>query len=576
MFKKIYQKCIVNRKGRITTIIIAASVLAVAVVAATTAILISHLNKPKAESNNSLYVNADKNEQTDSGPEKDRNREQKDETDTDGTNSKGSEDISSGNISQTEYVSTPQTEYATMTEKDILSQYRGNTDWRINSIRGTETKVKPTGNGIAYYISAKGSDKNDGLTPETPKKTINAVNSLPLKSGDVVYFRRGDVWRGQVKASTNGVTYSAYGNGKKPEIYASTRDGAKSGKWTETSTKGIYKYSFIFSSDVGTIVFDDSKCAIKCILRHEPDGDYNNTTGEKFNSYADLNKDLHFYHDPSGALYLRCNKGNPATVFKSIEFSIKNHVFAIGADNVTIDNICIKYCGSHGVGAGTRTGLTVTNCEFKWIGGSIQAEGIYGRNFATRYGNGVEIYGGCDNFTVKNCYFSQIYDAAVTFQFSTNDGRKITMNNVDFSDNVMEYCNYSVEYFLTASNDSLIKNVTIKNNSMWYAGFGLCEQRPDKSCDSHIKAWDHSNRTDGTFRITDNIFAFARNDLLQSNAKDGEYGPTYSNNIYIQYKYGNLGSNGRTKTVYSFDDNVKYILNQRFGDTSPKIIFAEG
>ena len=64
-----------------------------------------------------------------------------------------------------------------------------------------------------------------------------------------------------------------------------------------------------------------------------------------------------------------------------------------------IDNLCLKYGDCHGVGSGTNEGLTITNCEFGWIGGSIQGESIFGRNHPTRFGNAVEIYGGCDGYS---------------------------------------------------------------------------------------------------------------------------------------------------------------------------------
>ena len=44
------------------------------------------------------------------------------------------------------------------------------------------------------------------------------------------------------------------------------------------------------------------------------------------------------------------------------------------------------YVGAHGVGVGTVKNLKVANCEFGWIGGSIQSEGIFGRNWPTRFG----------------------------------------------------------------------------------------------------------------------------------------------------------------------------------------------
>ncbi|MEE1198024.1 MAG: hypothetical protein U0K54_02630 [Acutalibacteraceae bacterium] len=54
---------------------------------------------------------------------------------------------------------------ATLTEEEMLSQYRGYTDWRIASIRTTADGVQPTSGGTAYYFSNSGKSTNDGLTP---------------------------------------------------------------------------------------------------------------------------------------------------------------------------------------------------------------------------------------------------------------------------------------------------------------------------------------------------------------------------------------------------------------------------
>ena len=75
-----------------------------------------------------------------------------------------------------------------------------------------------------------------------------------------------------------------------------------------------------------------------------------------------------------GDLYLRCDKGNPGEVFQEIEGLARRHSIVCGSEkDVTVDNICFKYIGMHGIAAGGFVpNLTVTNCEFGWIGGCIQ------------------------------------------------------------------------------------------------------------------------------------------------------------------------------------------------------------
>jgi hypothetical protein len=51
--------------------------------------------------------------------------------------------------------------------------------------------------GPVYYVSNAGSDSNNGLSPSTPWKTVNKVNSTVRTAGADVYFRAGDTWHNQ-------------------------------------------------------------------------------------------------------------------------------------------------------------------------------------------------------------------------------------------------------------------------------------------------------------------------------------------------------------------------------------------
>ena len=444
-----------------------------------------------------------------------------------------------------------------------------------------EDTIKPASGGTAYYVSNKGSSSNDGKSPSKPLKTITDVNNLSLKSGDVVYFERGGIFRGQVLAKVGGVTYAAYGTGDKPQIYASPYNAAQVGRWSRTKeNKKVYKYNQKITSDVGNIIFNGgAKHGVKCIIQSTDDGIYNRTTGKKFDTYADLDEDLHFYYDPdTDYLYLYCNSGNLSFVFDSIELAVRQNIIQVNSQNIRIDNLCLKYGGAHGVGSSTRTGLNVTNSEFYWIGGSIQIPYTSSTSGSdVRYGNAIEIYGGCDDFKIKNCYFDQIYDAAVTFQYNNKTATNIIMQNVNFSDNVIEHCNYSFEYFLTASDEAgagYIKDVVYDNNISWYAGYGFCEQRPDKNRAAHVKAWEHANKLEGMFTITNNMFILSKMDLVQSNAKVADHSPIYSGNTYIQFTDLYLGTSRDVKERVVFDSLVRSHIKSMLGDNKSTVIFV--
>ena len=437
-----------------------------------------------------------------------------------------------------------------------LKEWRDMTDKRIAEVRASKNMEIPAG-ATVYYVSPNGSDFNDGKSPASAWQTLDVVNAQKFKEGTYVCFERGGLWRGQLQAQP-GVTYTAYGEGEKPTFYRSPFNGADPALWEKTDAENIWKIR-LTKDDAGTVVFNEGEAhAIKCIIRTESDGKtFNNTTGEPFADYHDLTTDLHFYHDykETGDLYLYSEQ-NPGERFKSIEFNVKQNCVSIKGDGITIDNFRIKYVGSHGVGAGTVKNLTVQNCEFGWIGGSIQAEGIFGRNYATRFGNAVEIYGGCDTFNVTDNYIYQVYDAGITQQYTLTEkelenGTDKSQKNMYYARNVIEYCNYSIEYFLGLGdhpeNPSRMENFLIEDNLMWYAGVGFAEQRPDPSA-SHIKGWSGGNRNRATdYRINNNLFVDTIGAMVQvwsqlKNPDGSDSMPTLNGNDFAAHLGDNFGT----------------------------------
>ena len=439
-----------------------------------------------------------------------------------------------------------------------LAKFRTQAARRIAEIRATESIAVPDA-ATRYYVSARtGDDAADGRTPQTAWRTSARVAREKIAPGSFVLFERGGVYRGSVQAFP-GVTYTAYGRGAKPCIYGSPANGADPTKWTRTENPNVWAYD-IGHNDVGVLVFDDgAQHATKIVIRTDKKtgAKFNKFTGRPFNSYRDLDTDLHFWHDyykdGTGKVYLHSQQ-NPGERFKSIEFNVKCSGFRVGgAADVTIDNFTIKYVGVHGVAAGTCRNLTVANCEFGWIGGSIQAEAIFGRDYPTRLGNAVEIYGGCENYAVTNCYMWQVYDAGVTQQFNIpeKDGEKrYDQRNVRYANNVFEKCNYSVEYFLTArkGNWSRMENFVIEDNLMFDAGVGFCEQRPDRNEGAHIKAWYHGERNRAKdYVIRRNAFCCAGDMLVQicsglKNEDGSSSMPTMTDNVFIGRTGGQFGT----------------------------------
>ncbi len=227
--------------------------------------------------------------------------------------------------------------------------------------------------------------------------------------------------------------------------------------------------------------------------------------------------------------------------------------------------------------------LTITNCEFGWIGGSIQyyhsnPNDEMRKGSIVRFGNAIEIYGGCKGYVAHNNYIYEVYDAAVTHQVGS--AKRIDQEDIVYSDNVIENCVYGIEYFLTQTGEEkgYIRNCVFKNNFIRLGGYGWGKQRPDWTCPSLIKSWDSTNLS-RDFVIKDNIFDRCTQTFLHISALNEEDFPTVDNNIYIQNLGGPLGMFGANKNgrspMYKFDENAEETIKNVVGDKNATVYYVD-
>ncbi len=416
---------------------------------------------------------------------------------------------------------------------------------RKQMIVDSDTNIIPT--GTIYYVSNHGSDDSDGKSPASSWQTLDKVSSAPLKPGDTVFFKRGDIFRGSLQAK-EGVTYSAYGKGHKPMVFTSPFNGAKFGKWEETDVPDVYRFSEKIAEDVGCIIFDIGYAhAIKAAVDFK--NKINVTTGKPFDSYRCLEEDLSFYHDlggenlrqaDGGVLYLKSTMGAPDERFFDIEFGVRKNCINVGnANNVRINNLCIKYCGCHGISAESACGLTVDSCEIGWIGGSVHS---YIDGKPSRFGNAAAIFGECADFTVESCYIHDVYDAGISCCFPECMDCGKVMKDISCHGNLIENCSYSVAYS-THTPDQEISHVRIYDNIMRLAGYGFGKQRPEKGTDAHIKSFECENTTKN-MEIFGNIFYRSRHMMIDSASEGPANSPLIRSNIFLQTEHGSFGNLG--------------------------------
>ncbi|HZL72111.1 MAG TPA: hypothetical protein VFC86_06610, partial [Planctomycetota bacterium] len=97
------------------------------------------------------------------------------------------------------------------------------------------TELAPSADTLTIYVSSStGNNTNDGLSPATPKATINAGKAL-VRDGmpDWLLLKAGDTWTGQGlgdwtksgRSASEPIVIGSYGTGARPLIRTGTSDG---------------------------------------------------------------------------------------------------------------------------------------------------------------------------------------------------------------------------------------------------------------------------------------------------------------------------------------------------------------
>ncbi len=279
--------------------------------------------------------------------------------------------------------------------------------------------------GTKFYVSTKGSDTNDGLSPETAIQSLAAIDTLTIQAGDAVLFERGCIWRlTETLELKSGVIYGSYGKGAKPTFFGSPKNFAQE-NWKPSNKKNVWQMNYMYAPP-GGMHFNEGKEIgyLKLGLR-------------------DLKKNTDFYlNEETATLYLYCDDGNPSEKWEFIETSQQG--VSIKAQNSSrgtiVDNFRVRYMGIHSIHSSyAAKNFTVTNCEIGYNGGGGNAT-----KGGTRYGNSIESWCGGYGFTTNHNWIYQNFDTAISPQGSTGN-RYGNYENQSISDNLFEYNNCDIE-----------------------------------------------------------------------------------------------------------------------------------
>ena len=318
-----------------------------------------------------------------------------------------------------------------------------------------------------YWVNSSHSGSSDG-TNGNPWQTIGEVNQEAMGPGDVVRFMRGEIFRGTIYARS-GVTYEAYGSGPKPKIFRSF----KGSQWTNSSGN-LWTINVQENLDVGNIIFDWGI----------------NGVGRKVESLAKVNSQDKFYSNPSTGLVTMYSTNDPATRYGDIELAIAESIISVWAvDNVVIQNLELRNGGVHGIYAGGGcSNLQVYNTDFIYIGGAYHPTATP----LVRYGNGVEFWSHVSGAAVADCFFTEIFDVAMTCQGAASNA---DIHNVYFYDNTVVNCEQSFEFWIRDGWGALAYNIYFQDNDCFHAGGGWSHDQHPFPNGTHVLIWQSDTQS---------------------------------------------------------------------------------
>ncbi len=457
----------------------------------------------------------------------------------------------------------------TVADKDFLDEVENLRNELYDLIVYDSSELEVT--GTKYYVANGGNDEADGLSPETAWSSLEKVTNFKFQEGDGVYFKRGDLWRGNTVLQS-GVTYQAYGIGTKPKIYYSF-DGKTVGKWVKSEIENVWVLDTpLDTRDIGVIVFNGGK-----------------KYAEKKKQKSELQNELDFYFSGNwvyvqsekheNKLYLYCSEGNPAEIFEEIELSRQGHVIQIENfhHDIKVHNLDVRYGQDYFLNDSAKN-IELTYCIFAWMGGHYGGDASnYG---CYRFGGGGGAWRACDNMKFEHCFFTQHFDCAMSPQFSCNPNQPnpnvYTITPYNFkgfhvNDCLIEYTEYSFEYFARSCKDRGVYGTP--GYFDMYFGYNICRKTHQGFGDKHgasnfIRAgFSENNCYDSVFEK--NLFDRSGALALQLSALEGDSRknkisydllPKLKGNIYIDPKNKRFAQ--INKIYYDFNSYSKAALEK--------------
>lgn len=478
--------------------------------------------------------------------------------------------------------------------------------------KGEELVLGETYTGKAYYVSNSGSDSNDGLSPETAWATLNKVGKARLQYGDAVFFERGGSWYGQLKMQY-GVTYSAYGEGAKPIITGSPLDASQEEKWTlyaETGDGGkIWQYAEKMP-DAGVILLNGGEVVARKAYPDWNGKAYVNADAQPYVMENEL-EDLMFFSDlnlrgvnmmniiegdgRTGALYLRCDAGNPGTVFGSIEIAaISSATSTANKGWNAVDNLHFRCYSVSGMDCSNHSNIVYQNCEADWCGGAVK---MYQNSWynhedimVTISGGGMLLFG--KELTARNNYIHDCENKGIAIVISGPGNNPAWLDRSDIlaEGNVVERCGSSALLWvdnMSGNQNRKFEDIRFVGNFFVNGSYGWRNMNTRDLLDRRTQMIMFDNvLATGEVLFENNLFYRGAGTLIDCYGEDLQNGavmPAMRGNTYVQDQ-GQLlftkqdaafGYYSDTTLANSDMVQMESCVREYMGDTTGTVIILE-
>lgn len=327
-----------------------------------------------------------------------------------------------------------------------------------------------------YYVSNAGSDSNTGVSPSTPFKTIQKINNLPLKAGDMVHFKTGDTFYGSIvppilSSTDNPIILTSYGDGVNP-IISGYKIVVTQANWIEHAAN-VWKVNLAdtskYTGDIYTTDVNIGFLKVDGVIKPSKKWDL-----------ASLATQWDFYSDETQWLYV-FSSANPNSIAATISAARSGNLISL-TNCVKILNLELIGTGSAGIKSSDAiSNVVIKNNIIHEVGGSR----LIGAAENARWGNGIEIWSEATNILIENNKIFDVYDVAYTMQ---GDVISIGWDNVAFRGNKAYNCAQSIEIWSGgAVAGTGFKKCVIEDNIFLNASYCWSDGvRPDQNKRAHI------------------------------------------------------------------------------------------